>query len=176
MGHQTLVEWMGAEVLTLADLIPQAPKAVVVGINPAPPSVAVGHYYQGTQGRRLMARLQQAGLFRCPPGDWHDDAAYQAGIGFTDIVKRPTRSSNEVTSGEFAFGRNELRRKLLAADAPFAIFAFKEAAKRLFGPFDGNGEIPGLSIGKTKVLVMPGPYEAAATAEARLAELRQLLA
>ncbi|HVV76402.1 MAG TPA: uracil-DNA glycosylase family protein [Mycobacteriales bacterium] len=167
---------MGAEVLTLADLIPRSPKAVVVGINPAPPSVAVGHYYQGTQGRRLMKRLLQAGLFSCPPGEWHDDAACGAGIGFTDVVKRPTRGSSEVTSGEFDFGRDELRRKLEEANAPFVIFAFKEAAKRLFGPFEGNGQIPRLTIGKTKVFVMPGPYEAAATAERRLAELQQLLA
>jgi TDG/mug DNA glycosylase family protein len=167
---------MGAEVLTLADLIPRSPKAVVVGINPAPPSVAVGHYYQGTQGRRLMARLQQAGLFSCPPGEWHDDAACLSGIGFTDIVKRPTRSSSEVTAGEFAFGREELQRKLRSAGAPLVIFSFKETAKRLFGRFAGNGEIPGLTIGTSKVFVMPGPYEAIATAEARLVELRQLLA
>jgi TDG/mug DNA glycosylase family protein len=42
-GHQSLESWMGKTFLTLADLWPAHPKAVVVGINPTPQSVAAGH-------------------------------------------------------------------------------------------------------------------------------------
>lgn len=46
-GHQVVEDWMGQEVTTLADLIPSPCRVLVVGINPAPASVAAGHYYQG---------------------------------------------------------------------------------------------------------------------------------
>ncbi len=44
-GHRLLIDWMGTEVETLADLLPELPRAVCIGINPAPPSVAAGHYF-----------------------------------------------------------------------------------------------------------------------------------
>lgn len=53
---------MGQEIETLADLIPDTPRAICVGINPAPPSVTAGHYFQGRQGQRFYARLRRAGL------------------------------------------------------------------------------------------------------------------
>ena len=39
---------MGNQVQTLADLFRHGLRAVVVGINPSPVSVAAGHYYQGS--------------------------------------------------------------------------------------------------------------------------------
>jgi hypothetical protein len=39
-GHRVVVDRMGFEVETLADLLPAHPRAVCVGINPAPTSVA----------------------------------------------------------------------------------------------------------------------------------------
>lgn len=60
--HQSLESWMGNTFLTLADLWPAYPKAVVVGINPTPRSVAAGHYYQGAYGKRFFARLRSVGI------------------------------------------------------------------------------------------------------------------
>lgn len=165
---------MGADVLTLADLIPDAPKAVIVGINPAPPSVAVGHYYQGTQGQRLFARLRQVGVLPTAAG-WEDDAGYAAGLGFTDIVKRPSRSADDIDRDELKHGERLLRDRLSAAGASWVIFAFKKAATSLFGSFEGNGHMPGLHVGESNVFVMPGPYESASSTADRLNELRQLL-
>ena len=42
-GHRVTVEWRGEEIETLADLLRPGLRAVVVGINPAPKSVAAGH-------------------------------------------------------------------------------------------------------------------------------------
>ena len=46
MSHRIVADWMGTTVETLADLMPASPRAVIVGVNPAPSSVAAGHYYQ----------------------------------------------------------------------------------------------------------------------------------
>jgi hypothetical protein len=35
--HRVIVEWMGEQVETLADLFPVPLRAMCVGINPAPP-------------------------------------------------------------------------------------------------------------------------------------------
>lgn len=52
INFQGVEEWMGAEYLTLRDVLPESPRAVVVGLNPSPVSVAAGHYYQGQVGQR----------------------------------------------------------------------------------------------------------------------------
>jgi len=46
---------MGQKVETLADLLQPGLRAVVVGINPAPTSVAAGHYYHGASGQTFRA-------------------------------------------------------------------------------------------------------------------------
>lgn len=63
-GHRVVEDWMGEKIETLADLLPNRPLAVCVGLNPAPVSVAVGHYYQGLLGQRFWSRLSRAGLVR----------------------------------------------------------------------------------------------------------------
>jgi TDG/mug DNA glycosylase family protein len=45
MSHRIVEVWMGSRVETLADLIPTDPRVLCVGINPAPISVAAGHYF-----------------------------------------------------------------------------------------------------------------------------------
>src|SRR5712691_1489057 len=42
---------------TLPDIPPKPGGILLVGINPAPVSVAAGHYYQGRIGQRLWRRL-----------------------------------------------------------------------------------------------------------------------
>src|SRR5207249_3990083 len=95
-------------------------------------SVAAGHYYQGTYGQRFFDRLGRArGL---PDSDgFEDDRAFAAGIGFTDVVKRPTANADQV-SAELAEGRQDLEHKLADIDAPLVIFVFKPAAEILLGP------------------------------------------
>lgn len=77
IGHQKRELWMGADCLTLADLWPQNPRAILVGINPAAASVEVGHYYEGLAGRRMFGMLRDAGVLRSPCDEdasgLHDD-------------------------------------------------------------------------------------------------------
>src|SRR3954447_20685102 len=99
-GHRRTEDWMGDPVETLEDLLRPGLRAVCVGINPAPPSVRAGHYYQGRLGKGMWTRLRRAGLV-VPSTGWEDDAAFESGVGFTDIVKRPTPSAADVQPHEF---------------------------------------------------------------------------
>lgn len=170
-SHRHVEEWMGKQVTTLEDLLRPALRAVCVGINPAPPSVEVGHYYQGRLGQAFFARLRQADVLPARVDGYEDDAAFAAGIGFTDIVKRPTTSAKDVVAAEFAHGRELLEAKLSEHKPELLIFTFKKTARVLFGPFDGNGFVPGLELAGARVFVMPGPYEGAGTANATVRHL-----
>jgi double-stranded uracil-DNA glycosylase len=171
MSHRILEEWMRAKVETLADLIPSDPRILCVGINPAPISVAAGHYYQGQLGQRFFARLRKAGILPGGVHGYEDDIAYEMGIGFTDVVKRPTASATEVSAEELRHGATILTKKLEVAGAPLVVFAFKGAAVQLLGPFAGNGFLPDAQLGPSQVYVMPGPYERRDTVDQTLGSL-----
>src|SRR5436305_487590 len=102
---------MGTEVETLEDLLRPQLRAVCVGINPAPASVAAGHYYQGHLGQQFFSRLRSDGVIPEDPG-WEDDVAFATGIGFTDIVKRPTPSARELLRSQLEHGKALLYEKL----------------------------------------------------------------
>jgi TDG/mug DNA glycosylase family protein len=152
------MDWLGSTVTTLADLLRPGLEAVTVGINPAPVSVAEGHYYQGSAGQTFYRRLAAVGLL--PPGaGFEDDRAFEAGIGFTDVVKRPTGNANQVSSQELIAGRRILENKLRELEVPLVIFTFKKAATSLLGDFQGHGLLPTARLAGGRVFVMPGPYE-----------------
>lgn len=162
---------MGEAVLTLEDLLRPGLRAVCVGINPSPVSVEAGHYYQGRAGNRFFSRLKEAGVIPRRHGGFEDDAAFASGIGFTDIVKRQSPRADSVTRDEYEYGKHLLVEKLEHFSPELVIFTFKKTATVLFGPFDGNGFVPGLRIGASEVFVMPGPYEALTSVQATLDDL-----
>lgn len=169
MSHRVREQWLEEEVETLEDLLRPGLTAVCVGINPAPRSVAAGHYYQGQLGQQFYRRLRSAGLLPDEPG-WEDDLAFANGVGFTDIVKRPTARASEIRSEEFAYGKPLLERKIEKAQPRLLIFSFKKTAEVLLGKFPGNGFI-GRQLADADVFVMPGPYAKANEVKARVAEL-----
>lgn len=169
-GHRVTIEWLGTPVETLADLFPPSPRAICVGINPAPTSVQAGHYFQGNLGQRFFARLRQAGLREYVDDGYEDDAAFASGIGFTDVVKRPSARADEVSAEELRHGANLLASNVETIGAPVLILPFKAAAVALVGRFDGNGWLERNFAG-ARLFVMPGPYEATATASPTIASL-----
>jgi TDG/mug DNA glycosylase family protein len=171
MSHRVIEEWRGAEVETLEDLLRPGLRAVVVGINPAPVSVAAGHYYQGRLGQAFFGRLRRAGLLGSGPG-WEDDAAFTAGIGFTDIVKRPTTSASEIPADELDYGKAILLSKLEGVRPEIVVFTFKKTANVFFGAFAGYGFIS-KQLADGAVFVMPGPYERADRVDAALRALER---
>ncbi|TFD12879.1 hypothetical protein E3T35_06220 [Cryobacterium sp. TMT1-2-2] len=122
IGYQERVEWMGAEVLTLAEVWPPRPRAVILGINPSLTSVTAGHYYQGQGARGRMMMLVKAGLLKVNDGERQfERAAREAGVGFADLVRRPTPSAADLPKNEVKYGRAQFETKMAAHEVPLVI-------------------------------------------------------
>jgi TDG/mug DNA glycosylase family protein len=86
-------------------------KLVIVGCNPSESSVRVGHYYAG-RVNQFWPVLYKGGVVP-EPFDYHDDKrVIEFGIGLTDLVKRPTKTTAELTREDFAEGRIVLSQRL----------------------------------------------------------------
>ncbi|MFC4555736.1 hypothetical protein [Georgenia faecalis] len=175
VGHQTRVEWMGREVLTLADLWPTDVRAAIVGLNQPPCGVEVGHYYQGRNARTGLARLRAVGLLPAHQGGHDDDEALRAGIAFIDVVKRPTGRAAEVSAAEIAHGLQALERELSRHQVPLVVCMFKPAAEALLGGADAPGIQRRRAASGSVVFRMPGPYDARERVAAAMGELAEHL-
>jgi TDG/mug DNA glycosylase family protein len=175
-GHRVTTDWMGEEVETLDDLLREGLRAVAIGINPAPKSVAAGHYYQGNYGQTFFRRLRLAGLMPDGAG-FQDDRSFAAGTGFTDVVKRPTPNKQGLRGGELEHGRGLLEAKIATLDVPLMIFVFKSAADTLLGPLPPYfyGLVPRRRLGEARVFVMPGPTAARAIESDAVKKLKRAL-
>jgi TDG/mug DNA glycosylase family protein len=161
-------EWSGEP--TLRDIPPRPGRVLLVGINPAPVSVAAGHYYQGQLGQRLWRRLERLGLLVDPVPGQEDEAFADTGHGLTDLVKRPTRSASEITKDELEAGVEILKSKIQAWRPGLVLFAFKQPARVLLGSSVKPG--PGPPLEGISTFLLTGPY--APTAEAKRVD-RELL-
>jgi mismatch-specific thymine-DNA glycosylase len=96
---------------TLPDYLRYGMKLVIVGHNPGDRSARVGHYYAG-RGNEFWPMLYDSGVL---PEllDYHDDKRMiEFGVGLTDLVKRPTRGTEELRREEIVEGRILLGQKL----------------------------------------------------------------
>lgn len=159
---------------SLPDYPPGIGGILLVGINPAPPSVARGHYYQGKLGRRLWKRLEPLGLLRDAIPGHEDEAFVAAGHGLTDVVKRTTATAAELERSEFAAGAEVLRAKLRDWRPKLVVFAFKQAAVAALGTRDVKAGPCG-TIEGIPTFLLSGPYASGAVAKANDRQLRELL-
>lgn len=96
---------------TLPDYLRKGMKLVIVGCNPTESSVRAGHYYAG-RGNPFWPLLFDSGVVP-EPFDYPDDRRIiEFGIGLTDLVKRPTKTVEELKREDFAEGRFVLSKKL----------------------------------------------------------------
>jgi len=157
----------GERMVTLRERLRPGLKAVIVGFNPSPVSVAAGHYYQGQLGKRLWSRLQQYELTTGLAAGREDDSAFALGFGFADLVRRPTARANALTTAEKSTAVTDLvRRLLILPDRPLVLFVFAGVA-RLAGP--------ALTREGFQTRNFPGHYAARSEVAARMAELKREL-
>lgn len=96
---------------TLPDHLRKGMKLVIVACNPSESSVRVGHYYAG-RDNEFWSMLFEGGVIP-EPFDYHDDKrVIEFGIGLTDLVKRPSKTPEELSREDFAEGRIVLSQKL----------------------------------------------------------------
>src|SRR5579871_2127826 len=96
---------------TLPDYLRKGMKLVLVGPNPSDRSARVGHYYAG-RGNQFWSIMFESGVVPEPLSYDDDRRVLEFGIGLTDLVKRPTRTPEEIEREEFAEGRVLLAQKL----------------------------------------------------------------
>src|SRR6202167_2528729 len=96
---------------TLPDYLRKGMKMILIGANPGDRAARVGHYYAG-RNNQFWPIMYESGVIPEPLGYEDDRRMLEFGIGMTDLVKRPTRSIDEIERQEFAEGRVLLAQKL----------------------------------------------------------------
>jgi double-stranded uracil-DNA glycosylase len=157
----------GQNVLTLRELLRPGLRAVFVGLNPSPVSVAAAHYYQGRLGQRFWGRLQDHGLTTRLPRGEEDLAAFAQGFGFADLVRRPSPRSDALTAEELKAGGASIGRRIgSATDCRTVVFVFAKAYQI---------SAAGLANEGYRTLKMPHPYGASEIVRAEMAALKTAL-
>ena len=156
---------------TLPDAVREGLRALAVGINPSLPSVRAGFCFANPRNRFWPA-LNASRLVDAPLEPGIDAVAVlveRYGIGFTDIVKRPTAGAAELRAGEFREGAARLEAMVLGL-APGVVWfqgaqawrAFaRHAGRRIDGKVDW-GPQPG-TVGRARIFVTPNPSPANAS-------------
>jgi TDG/mug DNA glycosylase family protein len=151
---------------TLPDYLRPGLDVVFVGINPGAYSAQIGKYF-ATPRNRFWPAFNQSGLVPAGrnlcPGDesWLNDV----GIGFTDLVKRPSSSASDLRAADFREWAPVTRQNLIDA-APLVICFNGLTGYRWYKRYAEQQKVkPELGeqsegIGTSRVFVAPNPSPA----------------
>jgi TDG/mug DNA glycosylase family protein len=158
---------------TLPDYLAPGLRLVFVGINPGLYSVDHGHYFARRTSRfwpafsrSTLSEPVRRTLRLAVLTPEHDAALLRFGIGFTDVVKVPSRNAGELSPALFKEWVPRLLRRLsryqpdvacfhgLTGYRPFAQLALHDdAARAALGP-------QARTVGRTRLFVAPNPSPA----------------
>ena len=151
---------------TLPDILRADLAILSIGLNPSLPSVRYGYYFANPRNRFWRA-LQGAEMLPCTFQPGLDAQAYlfSRGLGFTDVVKRPTSMGAQLRARDYRVGACELELKLRCFAPAFAWFHGKVAYKQFLKMTARNmGEVDwglqDLTVGKCRVYLSPNPSPA----------------
>lgn len=105
-----------SDMRPLPDIIAPRLSILFVGYNPGLQSASSGHHYAG-KSNRFWKLLYQSELLPYPLSSEEDKILLKFGYGSTNIVQRPTKSANEISSEEFKEGSRILS-NLIQSMAP----------------------------------------------------------
>lgn len=152
------------EFPTLPDYLAADLDIVFVGLNPSEYSVKVGHYFANPRNR-FWAALNRSGLVEGVFTPQDDFSLLTHGIGFTDVVKRPTRQGSGLSSADFRRWALVLKVKLVKYGPRIACFHGVTGYRQYLTYAEGVRENPNLGlqprlIGESRVFVVPNPSPA----------------
>lgn len=138
-----------------------------IGLNPSLPSVAAGFYFANPRNRFWRA-LNASRLLAAPvqPGrPAMRDLFEREAIGFTDLVKRPTRGAGDLRATDYQAGATRLLTALERYRPACAWFhgklAFKHFVRRVgVTPDEDVWGLQSVCFGATRVFVTPNPSPA----------------
>ena len=155
------------ELVTLPDYLETELDIVFVGLNPSLPSVAAGHYFANPRNR-FWSAFNKSDLVARDLSFEQDSSLLADGIGFTDVVKRPTAIGSGLRAADFRQWSPVLKEKILRFQPRIACFhgvTAYNAYLRYTEDIRENAEL-GLQqrpIGNTSVFVVPNSSPANAT-------------
>ena len=153
---------------TLPDYLRPGLRIVSIGLNPSLPSVEAGFYFANPRNRFWRA-LNRSGLPAQPltPSVSAMDTLFERdGIGFTDVVKRPTRGGAELRAADYRRDVPELAAKLERFQPDIAWFHGKQAYGLFLRYGSGRTQVEVVwgkqksRIGSSRVFVTPNPSPA----------------
>ena len=152
---------------TLPDHLVPGLDLVFVGINPGLRSAQEGHYF-ATPANRFWPAINRSGLLTEPLEASTDHKALSRGIGFTDVVKRPSNSASKLRASDFRRWAPVLKTKLERFEPLIVCFQGVTAYRNYLKYAEGVDDSPDLGpqdrdIGVSRVFVVPNPSPANAT-------------
>lgn len=153
---------------TLPDYLRPGLRIVSIGLNPSLPSVKAGFYFANPRNRFWWA-LNNSGLAGAPmtPSVEAVKRLFEhQGVGFTDVVKRPTRGGDELRAADYRRDVPALKAKLERFQPAVAWFHGKQAYGIYLRYGESRSEVKiswgaqKLRIGTSRVYVTPNPSPA----------------
>ena len=155
---------MAERMRTLPDYLAPGLDIVFVGLNPGLTSVSAGHYFAMPRNRFWPA-VNRSGLLRKRLDARNDRLALDQGIGFTDVVKRPSAGSSNLRADDFRRWAPCLRKKIERFQPRIVCFQGVTAYRSYLRYAEGAREQPELGlqsrvIGRSSVFLVPNPSPA----------------
>ena len=154
--------------LRLRDRIAPGLRVLFVGINPGVRSAITGHHFAGPSNR-FWKLMFESGLVSGPVNHEDDDRLIEEGLGFTNLVPRPSPGIDDLKPAEYLAGWAALDRKiaryrpatvaLVGVTLYRAIRPMLHATEPIKPPRPGD-ELVGLrreTIHEARVFVLPNP-------------------
>ena len=149
---------------TLPDYLEEGLEIVFVGLNPSVFSVEVGHYFANPRNR-FWAAFNRSELVDREVTPEDDGSLLRNGIGFTDVVKRPTRQGSGLKTADYREWAPVLKEKLIKYSPRIVSFHGMMGYRAFLKYADGVDEPVQLGgqermIGQSRVFVVPNPSPA----------------
>jgi len=164
MSDKVIVLNRDSSMDTLPDYLTHDLDIVFVGINPGTSSVEAGHYFAKSTNRFWPAVIA-SGLLREPLEAASDHRMLEQGIGFTDVVKKPTASASDLKANDYREWAPWLRDKIEEFRPRIVCFHGVTGYRNYLRYGEGVVESVDLgrqarTIGTSTVFVVPNPSAA----------------
>ncbi len=135
-----------------------------MGLNPGLSSVEVGHYFAHPRNRFWPA-VNRSGLLTEFLDSNTDHNMLEQGIGFTDVVKRPSSGSSDLRAADFRRWAPVLKEKLERFQPLIVCFHGATGYRSYLKYAEGVDERPELglqarTLGLSKIFLVPNPSPA----------------
>lgn len=148
---------------SISDHLRKGLNVLFVGFNPSLRSAETGHHYANPTNR-FWKIIHEAGITDRRYRADEDGDLLQLGVGFTNIVARPTKTAAEITKEEYEQGAEVLKEKIRRFKPKAVCYVGKGVYEQLTGR-------RGIEWGKQKLAVVPGVVDFVAPSSSGLVRM-----